>query len=130
MSVAQIVQSGPHPHAFTFIRRQLLRTRQILMTQLASKTTSQAVQETLADSLDQASSERLSALDELIQERTYAKLLQVEQALDHMRDASYGMCHGCRTNIPLPRLRVQPAATLCVACQERCEQRTVLRGGL
>ena len=66
MSVAQIVQSGPHSHAFTFIRRQLLRTRQILMTQLASKTTSQAVQETLADSLDQASSERLSALDEFL----------------------------------------------------------------
>ncbi|MBI4001455.1 MAG: TraR/DksA family transcriptional regulator [Nitrospira defluvii] len=130
MSVAQIVQSRPRPQAFTSIRRQLLRTRRILLLQLASRTSSPMVQETPADILDQASCERLCVLDELIQERTYAKLRQVEHALDRMLDASYGTCHRCRTNIPLPRLRAQPDTTLCVACQGDCEQRTLLRGGL
>ena len=129
MSVAQVVRSHPRPQAFTSIRRQLLRTRRTLLLQMASRTSSQMVQETPADILDQASCERLSVLDELIQQRTYVKLQQVERALDRMLDASYGICHRCRTDIPLPRLRAQPDATLCVACQGDCEQRTLFRGG-
>lgn len=127
MSVAQVVRSRPRPQAFTSIRRQLLRTRRMLLLQMASRT-SHIVQETPTDILDQASCERLCVVEDLIQQRICAKLRQVEHALDRMLDASYGTCQRCRTDIPLPRLRAQPAAILCVACQGEREQRTLLRG--
>lgn len=96
---------------------------------MASRTSSQIVQETLADILDQASSERLCVLDDLIQQRTHAKLRQVERAVDRMLNASYGICHLCGADIPLPRLLAQPDATLCVDCKGECEQRTLRQGG-
>ncbi len=129
MSVAQVVRSRPRPQAFTSIRRQLLRTRRMLLLQMASRTPSHMVQETPTDILDLASCERLCVLDDLIQQRAYIQLRQVERALNHMLDSSYGTCHRCRTDIPLPRFRAQPDAILCVACQGECEQRTLLQGG-
>ena len=62
MSVAQIVRSRPRPQAFTAIRRQLLRTRRMLLLQMASRT-SHIVQESPPDILDQASCERLCVVE-------------------------------------------------------------------
>jgi len=108
MSITQVVLSPPRPLAFTSIPRQLLRTRCMLLLQMASRNSWHLIQEAAADILDQASCERLSVLDDLIQQRAYVKLRQVERALDRMLDTSYGVCHRCRTDIPLPRLRAQP----------------------
>lgn len=51
--------------------------------------------------------------------------LRALQALDTARarlDADdYGLCVDCGAAIPLPRLVANPAATRCVACQERHE---------
>ncbi|MBA2484909.1 MAG: TraR/DksA family transcriptional regulator [Nitrospira sp.] len=129
MSITQVVLSPPRPLAFTSIPRQLLRTRRMLLLQMASRNSWHLIQEAAADILDQASCERLSVLDDLIQQRAYVKLRQVERALDRMLDTSYGVCHRCRTDIPLPRLRAQPDAILCIACQEECEQDILLSGG-
>jgi DnaK suppressor protein len=36
---------------------------------------------------------------------------------------SYGVCEGCRRKIPAERMRLFPAATRCVSCQQRREHR-------
>ena len=36
---------------------------------------------------------------------------------------TYGVCQGCQRSIPAARLDLFPAATRCVACQERQERR-------
>jgi RNA polymerase-binding transcription factor DksA len=46
----------------------------------------------------------------------------VELALGRVADGSYGRCAGCGADIPLPRLRAQPAAALCLACQQESER--------
>lgn len=46
----------------------------------------------------------------------------VEQALARVSDGSYGYCSRCGGAIPLPRLRAQPAAALCLACQQESER--------
>lgn len=43
---------------------------------------------------------------------------EVEQALDHRRPVSSAACRECRNDIPLSRLRHEPAAMLCLACIE------------
>ena len=44
-----------------------------------------------------------------------------------MLDTSYGICHRCRADIPLPRLRAQPDATLCFTCKQLSEERASVR---
>jgi RNA polymerase-binding transcription factor DksA len=46
----------------------------------------------------------------------------VDLALGRVSDGSYGCCAGCGADIPLPRLRAQPAAALCLACQQESER--------
>lgn len=46
----------------------------------------------------------------------------VDLALGRVSDGSYGCCARCGADIPLPRLRAQPAAALCLACQQESER--------
>ncbi|MBP8144338.1 MAG: TraR/DksA family transcriptional regulator [Inhella sp.] len=43
------------------------------------------------------------------------------EALLRLRAGDYGSCQDCGAVIPFDRLRAQPMATRCVACQQRSE---------
>lgn len=47
----------------------------------------------------------------------------VEAAIARAAAGSYGLCSDCGRRIPAARLRVSPAATRCIPCQERFETR-------
>ena len=46
-------------------------------------------------------------------------LRDVDEALDRLRDGSYGTCLDCGITISRKRLEAVPWARLCVTCQER-----------
>lgn len=129
MSVAHVVRSRSRHRAFRSIRRQLLHSQRTLLLQATTCGPPSTASELPADVLDLATSERDVAIEDLMKQRAYIKLQQVERALSRIEDASYGMCHLCRIDIPLPRLRAQPDATLCVDCKAECEDRARLRVG-
>ena len=123
MSVAQGIQLHPHHQAFASLRTHLLRSRRTLFAQVMSRPLPQTEQGLPADVLDLAACEQERMIDDLISQRAYAKLRQIERALNRMLDTSYGICHRCRVDIPLPRLRAQPDATLCFTCKQLPEER-------
>lgn len=47
----------------------------------------------------------------------YAKLRDVEEALDRLKTGDYGICLGCEEPIPTKRLDALPWAKYCLACQ-------------
>jgi DnaK suppressor protein len=47
------------------------------------------------------------------------ELVELEAALERVKAGNYGVCASCATTIPRERLRVLPAATLCVRCASR-----------
>lgn len=47
------------------------------------------------------------------------ELAELDAALERVRSGAYGVCASCGAAIPLERLRLLPAATLCVACASR-----------
>jgi len=49
----------------------------------------------------------------------YAKLRQLNEALQRLADGDYGVCQECDKPIPPRRLEVLPWAKYCVPCQER-----------
>ena len=126
MSVTQVVRLHPRHRAFASLRTHLLRSRRTLFAQVMSRPLPQTEQGLPADVLDLAACEQERMIDDLIAQRAYAKLRQIERALNRMLDTSYGICHRCRTDIPLSRLRAQPDVMLCVTCKSLSEARASL----
>ncbi|WP_210502455.1 TraR/DksA family transcriptional regulator [Nocardioides xinjiangensis] len=76
--------------------------------------------------LDQAdvgatSFERDHELTVLAKERE--ALAQIERALSHIDDGTYGVCDSCGNAIGKNRLMAVPHATLCMSCKQREERR-------
>ena len=67
---------------------------------------SDAVDRTLLDSLSAQDSERIQMID---------------NALDRIKRATYGMCLLCHKEIPEQRIRALPYACLCISCQTKEE---------
>ncbi|HEX5730431.1 TraR/DksA family transcriptional regulator [Microbacterium sp.] len=44
------------------------------------------------------------------------ELVELDAALARVVDGTYGLCESCGRPIPLERLQLLPAATLCVPC--------------
>ena len=49
-------------------------------------------------------------------------LRQVDEALDKIRQDTYGLCESCGEMINERRLEALPFAKLCISCQEKEEQ--------
>ena len=61
-------------------------------------------------------------LDALSYERLSRRARELTNALERLRDGSYGICEECESTIPQARRRALPGVTTCVACQERGER--------
>ncbi|HWP85539.1 MAG TPA: TraR/DksA C4-type zinc finger protein [Terriglobia bacterium] len=48
-----------------------------------------------------------------------ALLREIEEALDRMREGTYGVCQDCGLPVSKKRLEAVPWARYCVSCQER-----------
>ncbi|KPL89433.1 TraR/DksA family transcriptional regulator [Ardenticatena maritima] len=50
------------------------------------------------------------------------RLQEIEDALEHIEEGTYGICERCKQPIPAERLEIMPEARYCVACQEIIER--------
>ena len=95
MSLAQegypISRSGPRRPGVSSLRRELLSARSELLLQASNWVSPHIARRKSEDVLDPASSQQW-ALDDLTVLQAFAKLWQVERTLNHMLDASYGIC--------------------------------------
>jgi RNA polymerase-binding protein DksA len=57
------------------------------------------------------------------QSRDIAEIALVEAALERLSTGRFGVCIECGRQIPLRRLKAEPAAARCAACQAVSEQR-------
>ena len=71
-----------------------------------------------------------SGVEQLVQAalnaRARARLGDLDDALQRIREGSYGRCERCGTDISLARLDAIPAVRLCVRCQQ--DRDVALRG--
>ena len=71
---------------------------------------------------DQAFASSESSLDLAEAGRDLSELRAIDLALHAIGDGTYGVCVNCGEEIDAQRLKVQPLALRCVACQERAER--------
>jgi RNA polymerase-binding protein DksA len=108
------------------LRDELERRRQELTQRLREHQSGQSrtehmieVREQDADDVPQREGER--ELDMAISDLETRELGRVVDALRRMDAGRYGLCADCEEEIPIERLRAEPWALRCVACQARRE---------
>ena len=50
------------------------------------------------------------------------ELVQIDRALDRLKQGTYGVCECCGGKIPVRRLNALPYSTLCIECQREMEK--------
>lgn len=72
---------------------------------------------------EQAEADLLADTDIAQLQIELAELQAIDEALARIGAQAYGACTACGGRIAIRRLRAQPAARLCLACQEQAEHR-------
>jgi len=78
----------------------------------------------VVDRGDEASADLIADIGNAEVARDARELRALEAALERMSKGEYGNCADCAEPIAFERLKVEPGATRCIACQRRVEQRT------
>lgn len=81
---------------------------------------------TFPDPTDQASMETDRDFDIRIRDRERKLIRKIDQAIERIKDETFGQCESCGGDIGVKRLQARPVTTLCIDCktaQER-EERT------
>ena len=111
------------------IRKILLNLREKLLSGISENPIPEALisQSDIGDLIDQAGDERERELSLLLSSRDKEKLLAINEALEKLKDATYGDCEECGERIGAGRLKVMPLARYCVSCQAKLEKEMTLQ---
>jgi DnaK suppressor protein len=99
------------------MKKQLHREMQVRV-----KGETEGVKDEGRDTYDLASDERDREINFILNDREREKLHAIDEALERIKDKSYGICENCEGEIQLGRLKVLPFTRLCVRCQEENEK--------
>jgi DnaK suppressor protein len=105
------------------IQRALERQRADLLEEVGEVLTQHKTPEALPDVSDQASAEEDQRFSMRIMEREQKLLKKVNEALDRMKNQTYGICEQCGEDIPYKRLKARPVTTFCIECKTLQEQK-------
>ena len=107
-----------------YFRRHLLAWREELL-QDTNNTLQNLQEESLQspDIADRASAETDRAVELRTRDRERKLVQKIDEALQRIKDGSYGYCEATEEPIGLRRLEARPIATLSLEAQERHERR-------
>lgn len=114
-------------------KKNLAEFEELLNQQLESlleevgKTVSEMTEENpnFPDPTDRASLESDRNFELRIRDRERMLINKIRQALERIKDGTFGLCESCEEKIGAERLRARPVTTLCIDCkteQERQEK--------
>ncbi len=105
-------------------RKKLVELRQKILSGISEKPIPEALvsQTDIGDIIDQAGDERERELSLLLSVRDKEKLHAISEALEKVKEDTYGICEECGEKIGPARLTVMPLARYCVSCQEKLEK--------
>ena len=102
----------------------LLETKKQLLREMQGrvKEETEGIKDEGRDTNDLASDERDREINFILNDREREKLHAIDEALQRIKDKTYGICESCEGEIQLGRLKVLPFTRLCVKCQEENER--------
>ena len=125
-STMRHLTAGQHALLESALQQQLQQIDRRLAEHLGGTSRAEHAHQVLqqdGDDAPQREAER--ELDQALGDRDTVALGEVSAALARLRDAGagrYGLCADCDAEIPFDRLKVEPWALRCVACQTAIER--------
>lgn len=112
------------------ISQKLSDAKQRILQEVSQKVRSESnvLKYEIGDIYDIASSERERELTLMLGDRDREKLSEIEDALERLKDNSYGVCEECGEPIAEDRLRALPATRVCVECMSKMERELKIKG--
>jgi DnaK suppressor protein len=106
------------------LRQVLLRRRDALRSALAGDLSSlkELREQSSGDMIDAALDSAQDEISSQLAEVESRELAQIENALERMRNGTYGICEVTGKPIPLARLQALPYATMCIEAQRQAEK--------
>jgi DnaK suppressor protein len=106
--------------------RQLLRARyksiMISDTANAAETGTVELDQTRVGRVSRMDAMQVQAMSVAAAGRRNEELARISAALERIAEGEFGFCMACGDEIPVARLEIDPAVTLCVACGSKREQ--------
>jgi len=117
--------------ALANMRAILVKRRDALRSALAGDLTllKELRSESPGDVIDAAYDSAQDEISSQLAEVESRELAHIENALDRMKEGTYGQCEVCSGRIPLVRLHALPYATMCIDCQRELERSGEAGGG-
>ena len=84
--------------------------------------------EKLLDFTDQATQESDMNFNIHMKERDSKLFAKIKEALERVKDGTYGICEECGQKISEVRLKARPVTTMCIKCKRKQENEERLRG--
>lgn len=103
------------------VREELIARKSEFEELLAMRTQEETADSSGRDAGDQASSSTMSDLNRSLQDSEFQEYNRIVQALEKIKDGSYGICVDCEGLILEKRLKFYPNAERCLSCQEAFE---------
>jgi DnaK suppressor protein len=106
-------------------KKMLLDRRQELAADLQQKTAQERDRDnfTVGDSVDEAEASFELDFDLTMKENMVRQIKEIDEALERLREGTFGTCENCGEDIPQDRLRVKPNARFCIRCKSEMERR-------
>lgn len=113
------------------IRNKLLALREARLQEIRRQNAEAAalLDEGVADVADQGLTDALKDYLHLLGDAGRKEILEIDEALERLREGRYGTCEGCGKAIDLVRLEVLPFTRLCKDCRQAEETREKQRSG-
>jgi DnaK suppressor protein len=113
------------------ISKRLIELREDLLAEVRSKNAEAANlrDEGVADVADLGLTDSLSELLHLLSDNKREEIMNIDEALERLRQGRYGQCQGCGEPINIERLELRPYTRFCIGCKTKKENEDNLRAG-
>ena len=114
----------------TEITQKLQEAKNKILQEVSQKVRSESnvLKHEIGDIYDIASNERERELTLSLGDRDREKLAEIEDALERLKDNSYGTCEECGELVAEDRLRALPSTRVCVECMSKMEKELKIKG--
>lgn len=114
----------------TEITQKLQDAKNKILQEVSQKVRSESnvLKHEIGDIYDIASNERERELTLMLGDRDREKLSEIEDALDRLKDNTYGTCEECGEPVAEDRLRALPSTRVCVECMSKMEKELKIKG--
>lgn len=113
------------------IRKRLIGLREDLLAEVRNKNAEAASlrDEGVADVADLGLTDSLSELLHLLSDSKREEIMNIDEAIERLRQDSYGQCQGCGEPIDIERLELRPYTRFCLDCKTKMEKEENLKAG-